>query len=107
MQSLIEGGGAGERVVLFRLGDQVHGTGGGIDRRGAGDTNLGDQVATTHVATGHGADHVAKSRGSQEIGAPKLLATVHVEGINLIVFGGDEEHIVDGPPNRDRKSTRL
>src|ERR1035438_4214772 len=94
MQGLIEGGGVGDGIVLFRLGDQVHGTAGGIDRWGPGNTNFGDQIATAHVATGDGADHVAKSTGSQEIGAPKLLSTVHVECINLIVLGGHEEHIM-------------
>src|ERR1039458_4470402 len=103
MQGLIEGGGVGDRIVLFRLGDQVHGTGGGIDRRGPGNTNLRDQVATTDVATGDWADHVANSSGGKEISAPELLSIVHVECVYLIVLGGDEKHIVDRSPNGEAR----
>jgi hypothetical protein len=108
MQGLIERGGVGYGVQLFRLGNQIHGTGGAIDHRGPGDTNLGNQVATAHVAAGDGTDQVAKSRGGKKIGVPKLLATVHVEGINLIVLGGDEQHVVRCSPNREaRQVERL
>ena len=29
---------------------------------------------------------------------PKLLPAVHIEGVNLVMFGGDEKHIVDRSP---------
>src|ERR1019366_101547 len=55
-----------------------------------------------------GTNHVAKSRGGKKIGVPKLLSTVHVEGINLIVLSSDEQHVVRCSPNREaRQVERL
>ena len=92
-----------ECVVPFRLGNQVHGTGGGIDGRGPGNANLGNQVVTGHVAAGDGTDHITQPRGGEKIGVPKLLPAVYVKGINLIVLGSDEQHVVRCPPDDDAR----
>ena len=37
-----------------------------------------------------------QSRTGQKIGMPQLLSAVYVEGIELIMLGGHEQHIVGG-----------
>jgi len=94
MQGLVESRGLRFRVIFLRIGHQVHGIGRGIDHWSTGDSDLGAYVLATNVITRYRSDSGERTEGLQKIGLPKLAAAVHIESVNLIVFGRDQHDIM-------------
>ena len=91
----------------FLGGDnQVNDVGRRVDDWSSGDADGGRNIGRVDVAAGHGNDrggpqrvvHVAAGvAGSQEAALPEYVAAadVGVDGIEGVVFGGDEDDVVD------------
>ena len=63
------------------------------------DPDLGNEVAATYITAGDRADRQQRSGTSQKIVMPEHLAAIDVEGVDLIVLGGHEQHIMRGTPD--------
>ncbi len=83
-------------AILFGLRGQVHGVGGEIDRRCAGDSDFRNEVITAHVRAcnyvnpGAGVDETHLPQGGS-IGSGLVIG---VEGIDAVVFGRHVDDIV-------------
>src|SRR5690349_766341 len=82
--------------AFFRLADDIHCVGGEVDGGSTGDADFGDDVGGGKVAVGNGGSAGRRTVcGIEKSDLPERSAGgVCVEGVDAVVFCGDEDNVV-------------
>lgn len=82
--------------AFFCLADDVHSVGGEVDGGSTSDADFGDDVCGGKVAVGNSSSPGGRAvSGIEKSDLPERSAgSVRVEGIDAVVFGGDEDDVV-------------